>query len=184
MIGRGALRPMVLYRATRFDLKSGIDRSGLDETVLSDPRNHVFVNVLRPPAFTNASGDFLLLDRFSWHALRGFNEVYRAAKIHIDSNFCHRARTSGVLMCNTGAAVYHVGNGTFQSQRKRYGQTQTAAPWGAQWHKTVLYENPDDWGLHEAPVIQRDARHFRLEFDSAALPPLVSLRRVTGVAAD
>jgi hypothetical protein len=183
MFARRVLRPMVLYRATRVDLKSGLDRSDLDELVLGDPRNHVMVNTLKPPTFSNAAGDFLALDRFSWHALHGFNEVYRAAKLHIDANFCFHARASGVLVLNTGASVYHVGEGTFQAQRAKYGRLQAEAPWGDQWHKAVLYDNPLNWGLGGAPVVERTARHFKIEFDETVLPPLVSLRGISGIAA-
>jgi hypothetical protein len=172
------LRPMVLYRATRVDLKSGMDRSHLDDPVLKDPRNYLEVNSLKPPTYSNAAGDFLLLDRFSWHALRGFNEVYRVAKLHIDTNFCHRALGSGVLVMDSAASVYHLGTGTFQAQRSQYGPKQTHAPWGARWRKSVLYENPANWGLGDAPVSQRSRSDFRIEFDDAAVPPLVSLRGI------
>ncbi len=102
LIARQTLRPMVLYRATRVDLKQGLDTTNLDEDVLGDPRNHTVVNHLTPPFFTNASGDFLLLDRFSFHALRGFNEVFRVAKMLIDANFCYQATEQGLLLLDTG----------------------------------------------------------------------------------
>jgi hypothetical protein len=43
----------------------------------------------------------------------------------------------------------------------------------------MLYDNPANWGLGDAPVVQRDERHLRVEFDDRAIPPLVALRRLT-----
>jgi len=182
MIAKQALRPMVLYRATRVDLKSWLDGTNLDEAVLTDPRNQAALNILKPPYLTNAAGDFLLLDRFSFHALRGFNEIIRFAKIHIDANFCFHARENGLLVADTGARVYHVGEGTFRAQRRVYRDRPSDAPWGDNWRKQMLYDNAPNWGLGDAPVIERNARHFRVEFDDRAVPPLVALRRVTKAA--
>jgi hypothetical protein len=179
MIARQTLRPMVLYRATRLDMKSWLDGTNLDETVLTDPRNQAALNVLKPPYFTNASGDFLLLDRFSFHALRGFNEIVRFAKIHIDANFCFHVRAHGLSIADTGAHVYHFGEGTFRAQRRVYRARPSDAPWGGNWRKQMLYDNPPSWGLGDAPVVQRDNRHGRVEFDDRAVPPLVDLGRLT-----
>jgi hypothetical protein len=180
-IAQRVLRPMVLYRATRVDLKANLDPSAIDERVLVDARNHDRVNELKGPAFTNAAGDFLLLDRFTCHALRGFNEVFRVAKIHIDANFCHNALACGVLVLDTGTRVYHFGEGTFQAQRPLYRVDGADAPWGRQWHKSVRYRNAPGWGLGDAPAVARGPRHVRIEFDSTALPPIVDL---AGIGAD
>jgi hypothetical protein len=182
MIARQLLRPMVLYRAARHDLKSWLDTTNFDEAVMADPRNRVALNVLKPPYLTNAAGDFLLLDRFSFHALRGFNEVFRIAKIHIDANFCFQADAHGLLIADTGAPVYHVGEGTFRAQRRSYRHRPAEAPWGDNWRKQVLYENPPNWGLGDAPEVERCPRHVRVEFDDRAVPPLVALQRLRKVA--
>ena len=110
----------ILYRATRYDLKSHSDVTRLDWAMLEDDRNYDAVNVIRAPLFTNASGDFLLLDQDSYHRLRGFNEVYRVAKIHIDGNFCLKAFASEVPLLDIGHPVYHVGRGTFHAQAGQY----------------------------------------------------------------
>jgi len=179
MIAKQVLRPMVLYRATRLDLKPWLDHTNLDEAVLTDPRNRVASNVLKPPYFTNAAGDFLLLDRFSFLALRGFNEVFRVAKIHIDTNFCFHVRENGLLIVDTGARVYHLGEGTFRAQQHIYRARPSDAPWGDSWCKQMLYDNPLNWGLGDAPLVERAPQHFRVEFDDRAVPPLVSLKRLT-----
>jgi hypothetical protein len=182
LVAKQLFRPMVLYRATRVDLKSWLDGTNLDETVLTDVRNRAALNALKAPYLSNAAGDFLLLDRFSFHELRGFNEVFRVAKIHIDANFCFHAHANGLLIADTGACVYHVGEGTFRAQRRAYRDRPADAPWGDNWRKQMLYDNPPNWGLGDAPVVERSARHFRVEFDYRALPPLVALRRLTKAA--
>jgi len=180
LLARRELRPMILYRATRVDLKTGIDTSQLDEDVFAEAANQLIVNTLTPPRLTNGAGDFLLLDRFSWHQLRGFNEVYRVAKIHIDANFCMRALAGGLLLADTGAQVFHVGAGTFLAQRGVFMNQPAVAPWGGPWHKQVLYENPSNWGIADAPAVTHGPRRLRLDFADRAVPPLVSLRRITG----
>ena len=46
------------------------------------------------PLHTNGCGDFTLLARSAWEALRGYPE-FRAFSFHIDSIFCHQAHESG-----------------------------------------------------------------------------------------
>ncbi len=178
LLARRALTPMVLYRATRVDLASQRDCTNVDDGTLSDPRNQLAIHVLEPPFLTDSSGDFLLLDRFSFHNLRGFNEVFRAATLHIDANFCYRARAQGLLLTDTGLNVFHVGEGTFDAQRAAYRDHPHDAPWGADWCKQILYENPPNWGLGDAPVVSVGPQRFRLEWDTRAVPPLVALRGV------
>jgi len=43
---------------------------------------------------TNGCGDFTLLSKSAWHALRGYPE-FKAFSFHIDSIFCHQAHESG-----------------------------------------------------------------------------------------
>jgi hypothetical protein len=173
------LEPRVLYRAVRVDLKDNIDCEQMVFDVLEDERNYDTINEVRPPLYTNASGDFLLLDRETYRQLRGFNEVYRPAKVHMDSNFCQKAYSSGVAITPLSAPVYHVGRGTLNSQVKLYADKPGDAPWGdRRWSYDVIYDNPDNWGLGSAPSrTVRPGLHF-LEFAWAAVPPLVALRRV------
>ena len=124
----------------------------VDWDVLHDERNWEEVNHIEPPWFTNASGDFLLLDREAYQELRGFNEVYRNAKIHMDGNFCVKAHASGMSLVNIGNSVFHVGRGTLHAQRDAYRDRPADAPWGdIRWNSTVLYENGPEWGLGDAP---------------------------------
>jgi hypothetical protein len=178
------LAPRVLYRSERVDLKDGIESEHMEWAILEDVRNHVFVNEIRPPLYTNASGDFLLLDRESYLELRGFNEVYRVAKVHMDSNFCRKAHSSGLTLEPLDAPVYHVGLGTLNSQKGLYVDRPWDAPWGnSRWNYEILYANDDRWGLWGAPMTTvRPGLHY-LGFSWASVPPLVALGRVEVPAA-
>jgi hypothetical protein len=174
-----ALEPGVLYRSIRIDLKDNIDCERMEWNILEDERNYDTVNQIRPPLYTNASGDFLLLDRENYCRLRGFNEVYRPAKVHMDSNFCMKAYSSGLAIVPLSAPVYHVGRGTLNSQVRLYAERPGDAPWGdRRWKHDVIYDNDLRWGLWQAPTrTVRPGVHF-LEFTWDVVPPLVSLRRV------
>jgi hypothetical protein len=169
----------ILYRAARYDLKSYSDVTRVDWAMLEDDRNYDAVNVIQPPLFTNASGDFLLLDQDSYHRLRGFNEVYRVAKIHIDGNFCLKAFASVVPLLDIGYPVYHVGRGTFHAQAGLYRNQPGEAPWGdRRWKSDVIYLNGPEWGLALAPQRPLDANVTAIDFDWRAVGPIVDLRRV------
>jgi len=177
------LAPRVLYRAARFDLRDHTDDNPLDWATLHDERNWEETNPIKPPYFTNASGDFLLLDRATYHELRGFNEVYRNAKIHMDGNFCVKAHASGISLTDIGSPVFHVGRGTLHAQRDVYRDRPDEAPWGdIRWNSEVLYENGPEWGLGEAPERQLDARLSYLDFDWRTIAPMVQLKRVVAPA--
>lgn len=178
-LSRQQLEPGVLYRAARHDLKSAADLSFIDWDMLEDERNCEVVNAIAPVYYTNASGDFLLLDRESYHRLRGFNEVYRVAKIHIDGNFCVKAYSSGLRLVDIGSPVYHVGRGTLHAQVGTYRDRPHEAPWGnIRWKSHVIYANPSNWGLQAAPARRLDAFTFYLDFDWTTVAPMVDLKRV------
>jgi hypothetical protein len=191
-LGRGVItrlaergiEPGILYRAARHDLKANSDVSWMDWDLLEDERNWEVVNRISPPLFTNASGDFLLLDRETYHRLRGFNEVYRAAKIHIDGNFCVKAFSSGVPLVDVGSPVYHVGRGTLHAHVGSYRHRPGEAPWGdIRWNSAVIYVNRPEWGLGSAPERGLDERTIALDFDWRAVGPMVELGRVVLPAA-
>jgi SAM-dependent methyltransferase len=176
---RRALSPGTLYRARRIDLKEAIGSQALAFDALEDPRNQDSVNAIAPPLYSNASGDFLLLDRASYSALRGFNEVSRVARVHVDFMFCLKAYAGGLPLVPLQGDVYHVGRGTLVSQPAYYRLHPEKAPWGnVRRQHAVVYENDDHWGLGEAPV-----RHLRpgvehLTFTWAAVRPMVTLAGV------
>lgn len=178
----GALAPGIVYRARRVDLKLGADQTAVDWSMLEDPRNHANrVKPLTPPLFAGGAGDFILLDRHSYHALGGFNEIYRLARIGLDHNFLLKAYTNGYAIADIGGPVYHVNHtGSFRITRQQYKGREAEAPWGdSRWPaEHVTYLNDDSWGLAAAPERDLDGGRIWLEFDWAAVPPLVDLKRV------
>jgi hypothetical protein len=176
----------VLYRAPRHDLKLAVDATGLDWGVLEDPRNLAGpAHVLKPPYMGSATGDFVLLDRESFHDIRGFNEVYRVARIGIDRNLLVKVLSSGRRIADIGGPVYHVNHlGSYRLQPAAYADREAEAHWGdRRWHQGgVSYVNAPTWGLASAPV-HDDRGATYLDFSWRAVPPLVDLRRIVLPAA-
>jgi hypothetical protein len=182
VLQRESLKPGVVYRAPRHDIDLADDRSSLEWAALEDPR--VLTRAprpLKPPYFAGGTGDFMLLDRESFHRLRGFNEVYRVARFSIDRNFLVKALSSGLTIEDIGGPVYHLSHeGSFRDNRYTYAGRDEEAHWGkTRWHaRGVIYANPPTWGLAEAPVIPAGANRSILDFSWSAVPPLVDLQRV------
>ena len=184
---RRALEPGVVYRAPRYDIKLAADHSSLDWEVLEDPRNlDGPASRLKPPFMSGGTGDFILLDRETFHAVRGFNEVYRAARIGIDRNFIVKALSSGLPIVDIGGPVYHVNHaGSYHLTQQAYHGREDEAPWGDdRWHSAgVIYMNPPTWGLDGAPVKPLGHQRWLMEFCWRAVPKLVDLKRVVLPAA-
>jgi hypothetical protein len=179
-LAAGGLATGTIYRAARYDVKLGIDQTGLDWSALEDPANHDRRPTLRPPLFNGGTGDFLLADRGTYHRLRGFNEVYRAARSGIDLNFLVKAYGVGLPIVDIGGPVYHINHvGSMRLSKAMY-TSATDTPWGnMRWHsRHVVYNNGDGWGLGDAPVRQLADGSTYLDFDWNAVAPLVELRRV------
>ena len=147
--------------------------------MLEDPRNLAGpAHVLKPPYMGSATGDFVLLDRESFHEIGGFNEIYRVARIGIDRNVLVKALSSGLRIADIGGPVYHENHeGSYRLNPTAYAGRETEAPWGdRRWHSGgVSYVNPPTWGLSEAPVREIGERVWYLDFSWAAMPPLVDL---------
>jgi len=177
-----ALRPGVVYRAPRHDITLADDRRDVDWDVLEDPDILTRpVKPLKPPFFAGGTGDFLMLDRESFHRLRGFNQIYRLARFSIDRNFLVKALSSGLTIEEIGGPVYHVSHeGSFRDNRRTYDGREHESHWGRlRWHaRGVIYVNPRSWGLADAPITPMTANQSRLEFSWDAVPPLVDLERV------
>jgi hypothetical protein len=179
-IATGKVAPGTVYRAARYDIKMGADRSHLAWDALEDPTNHVRRPVLRPPLFTGGSGDFMLAERRIFHDLRGYNEVYRMARAGPDVNFLVKAHGAGVPIADIGGPVYHFNHvGSFRISKSLYGEDLSNTPWGKRWpSRNVVYDNPSGWGLGDAPSRALSDNVTYLDFDWRAVPPLVDLRRV------
>jgi uncharacterized protein (DUF2126 family) len=129
----------------------------------------------------SATGDFVLMDRVSFHEIRGFNEVYRVARIGIDRNVLVKALSAGLSIEDIGGPVYHENHeGSYRLNPDAYAGREAEAPWGdRRWHQSgVSYVNPSTWGLSEAPTRQMAERCWHLDFSWDALPRMVDLRRV------
>jgi len=179
-IATGRIVPGTIYRAPRYDLKMGADRSHIAWDALEEPANHVRRPVLQPPLFTGGSGDFVLADRKTFSDLRGFNEVYRVARAGVDVNFLVKAHGAGVPITDIGGPVYHVNHvGSFRISKGLYAEDRSNTTWGHRWHcRDVAYNNHDGWGLVGAPTRPLANGVTYLDFDWRAVPPLVELRRV------
>ena len=174
------VQPDTMYRAPRYDIKLGVDQTGLRWQALEDRANQVRQPVLEPPLFSSAAGDFLLSDGSTFHRLRGFNEVYRAARAGIDLNFMVKVHGAGIPIVDIGGPVYHLNHlGSMRISKALHRDSRAETPWGdLDWHSAeVTYNNPDGWGLRDAPVRHADGLTF-LDFDWRAVPPLVELRRI------
>ena len=182
VLARGALEQRVLYRAPRHDVNLPTDSPRLDLADLDDPKLLAGpAHVLKPPYFGSATGDFVLLDAESFHAIGGFNEVYRVARIGIDRNVIVKALSSGLRVVDIGGPVYHENHaGSYRLNPHAFAGRETEAPWGdRRWHSGgVSYVNPPTWGLSEAPLREIGERTWRLDFSWSAVPPLVNLQQI------
>ena len=176
-----SLVPGTIYRAPRYDIKIGVDQTGVTWDALEDPANQATRSVLRPPLFSHGSADFLLADRETFHRLRGFNEVYRAARVGIDANFLAKAHGTGHRIEEIAGPVYHINHvGSFRTSKAAAQDSSADSSWGnTDWHaRHVTYNNPDGWGLGDAPSRQLPDGTTFIDFDWKAVPPLVELRRL------
>jgi hypothetical protein len=136
--------------------------------------------------YAGGSGDFILLERDGFHALRGFNEIYRLVRVGIDVNFLVKAYSSGYQIADIGSPVYHTSHvGSFRTAKTTMSAEAAEASWGTRgWRaRDVIYENPESWGLRDAPERRLDDRTAWLDFSWDAVPPLVDLRRIVLPAA-
>jgi hypothetical protein len=180
-IAAARLEPGTIYRAARYDIKLGADQTGVAWDALEDPVNHVRRPTLVPPIYSGGSGDFVLTDRETLHTLRGYNEVYRAARVAVDLNFLIKAHGAGYRLSDIGGPVYHINHvGSFRISKSVYRDSPAGAAWGNRhWHaRHVVYNNPGNWGLADAPERALADGTVGLEFDWRAVPPLVELRRI------
>ena len=181
VIASRQLEQRTVYRAARVDIKLGVDPGHIDWTFVEDERNYARRPVLKPPLYQGATGDFVLLDRGSMHAVRGFNEVYRLARAGVDYNFLVKAYASGFAIVDIGGPVYHPNHpGSFRLSKELFSNSPAESHFGDyRWHsRDVVYHNPDAWGLGAAPIRPCGQEMFRLEFDWSAVPPLIDLRGV------
>jgi hypothetical protein len=136
-----------VYRAVRID----IDRTAPwqeGEAVFANTAHHVRINEPVAPDYGNSAGDFLLLTPKAWHALGGFNERVRYAKIHKDGQFCYNAWLEGFRFDVLGR-IYHIDHdGSYANAGALHGSPD--AHYGPEWNYRTSYRNPRSWGLSSA----------------------------------
>ena len=188
--GRGVLRRLadgtiqraVIYRAPRVDVSIAPSDDGVRWEDLEDPRNVAGrPQVPQPPLYCEGAGDLILLDRSTFHRLRGFNEVYRIAAGGQTENFLVKAFGAGCPLHSLGAPVYHL-EATIESATKERSPALVAGELPRH-SREVTYNNSESWGLGVAPERALGHGRIQLDFDWSAVPPLVDLNRVVLPAA-
>jgi hypothetical protein len=165
------LVPGTLYRASRLDLDRAMPRHDVTWDRLEDPRHLLRRFDPEPPYMNEAAGDFLLLDRDSYHRIGGFNERVRFTKIHKDGQFCFQAHHHGLAIELMGP-VYHIDHdGSFINTRHTYQPGYADAPFGPDWDGLHPYWNREDWGVRPAVAEAHGATGW-LRTPEEAGPPL------------
>jgi len=153
VLAAGHLSKGVLYRCVRVDLRREIGYFGMTFDVLEHPESFLRTNPLMRPHYSNASGDFLLMDRDSWATAGGFNEVFRESKIHKDSNLCAQVERLGLPIEVIGEVYHFDHEHSFNNVAHLdiYGPNHRNAPFGrSDWDWTERYTNDESWGLADA----------------------------------
>ena len=166
LIGRRMLRPMTVYRATRVDLQLHLDRTNVNESALSDPRNWATVNVLKPPFLTDASGGFLLLDRFSFCALRGSTKCFAWPGFTWTPTSVITPPRMAWRWWIPVWSSFTLGKAGSQHNEVPPNCLRTPRPGASIGTSKILYENPESWGLGDA-----HARASRSESCEARIRP-------------
>lgn len=136
------LRPGCLYRAERANIRETIDFTSATADVLELPENLMSVDVSVGPPYTNACGDFLLLDRGMMCGLRGLDETVRGARLHVDSRFAINAMIGGAE-CEMLGRIFHI------NHRRSYRNVEANYPGRTyRWDLGLPYVNRPDWGLN------------------------------------
>lgn len=182
VLSKRTLKPRTLYRAVRHDLKRELIGGRLDWEVLEDPSNldGPAPRPLRAPLMPGGTGDFVLMDAGTFRELRGFDEVYRLATLGIDGAILVKARSHGIAIVDIGGPVYHINHGnSFRLSRDVFAQQKKRIAWlNKRDGRGVLYDNPESWGLRDAPCRMVAPGRWQIDFDWKAVPPLVDLRRI------
>lgn len=138
-----ALRPDCLFRAERVNILNSLDFATVAPATIEAPETVVSVdNCSSPPydqpPFTNACGDFLMLDRRTMAGIRGFDEGVRGARLHLDTRFARTAMAAG-LDCRLLGRIFHITHSNSHTVRV------LAPTYG--YELGLPYCNPPNWGL-------------------------------------
>lgn len=121
-ISRRALDPAAMYRIARHDVPEAALEVATHGARLDYCREHVMAVHDRKPSyrvpgqphlFTNGAGDFTVLSRDKYAALRGVPEEREYHSMHFDSVFCFIAHAAGLpeIVFEEPSRIYHVDHG-------------------------------------------------------------------------
>jgi len=157
------LRRGYLYRAERVNIRPDIPFGAASIDVIENADNIVSVDTCAEPPFdqppyTNASGDFILIDRASFIAIRGVDESVRKARLHLDSRCVislHRLDLPTVLL----GRIFHISH--------RLSLTNVGAKFYREdpsydYLADLPYFNGENWGLGWAAWTQPQQRLKRV----------------------
>lgn len=139
-------RPGCLYRAERVNIRSDLDFGRLVPQMVEDPSNIISVDTCREPPFdrppyTNASGDFIMMDRLTLAGLRGMDESIDFARLHLDSRMSMNALQAG-LDCQLMGQIFHISHSrSFSRAVSTYPDHEYI------WDCSLPYLNGGNWGL-------------------------------------
>jgi predicted O-methyltransferase YrrM len=180
-LAEGRLTPGTLYRASRLDLDRTMPRDGVTWDRLEAPQHLLRRFDPEPPYMNEAAGDFLLLDRESYHRVGGFNERVRFTKIHKDGQFCVQAHHHGLALEWMGP-VYHIDHdGSFINTKHTFQPGYADAPFGPDWNGLQPFWNREDWGVRPA-VEERHGTTIWLRTPEEAGPELSLILHGSGDA--
>ena len=140
------LKKKCLYRAERVEIRNTLNFKSPRAEEIENPPNIVRIDVcdLPPydqPPFTNACGDFLLIDKESLQRLRGFDEHIRNARLHLDSRCALSAMAYG-FDCKLIGHIFHIDH---HLSAVNLGKKYPGKKYN--FMANIPYHNADNWGL-------------------------------------
>jgi len=143
-----------LYRAVRVDIRNSLDFENPDAGQLEAPQHAVKVNKVGQAPYTNACGDFILMDRELFQRVRGYDENIRFARSGLDGRCCLSAMALGAR-CRLIGHVYHI------DHSRSYANNPSTYPGKKYDYRAgVPYQNPENWGLKSYTWEQKGDRLF------------------------
>jgi hypothetical protein len=138
------LERKTVYRATRIDILNSYRH-------VKFPLHPRF-KIEEFHGLTNACGDFLLLDRDSWHEATGYCEEFPAQRLHKDSEMVCR------LVEKEKLPVVYLGTVTHWRHPSSWvnGFTQICGDINWDYKNTGFLKNKETWGLSLAQEINKD----------------------------
>ncbi len=156
--------------------QTSLNRIYLPESLLTSDRSfdkHLGM------VYTNASGDFQLLDRDSWFMLRGYAE-FETYSMHIDSMFEYKVKLAGIeeITLPDHMITFHIEHGSgftpesskdgsFQKKYNKSGmqemENMRQLAWQMHYAGEITHFNDQDWGL-ASKILPEHTANERLGF--------------------